>query len=104
MSTQTILIADGNTGRGQRVADALEVAGHPCQVAPHGAAGLEAALSEHPTVIVAQVGIAGSTTVGDGVALAGQVGIIGHLHIGDGARVAAQAGVSHDIPAGETWF
>ena len=57
MSTQTILIADGNTGRGQRVADALEVAGHPCQVSPHGAAGLEAALSEQPTVIVAQVGL-----------------------------------------------
>jgi DNA-binding response OmpR family regulator len=57
MSTQTILIADGNTGRGQRVADALEVAGHPCQVSSHGAAGLEAALSEQPTVIVAQVGL-----------------------------------------------
>lgn len=55
MSTQKILIADGNTGRGQRVASALEVAGHACQVAPHGAAGLEAALSEKPKVIVAQV-------------------------------------------------
>jgi len=55
-------------------------------------------------IIVAQVGVAGSTTIGHGVALAGQVGIIGHLNIGDGARVAAQAGVSHDIPAGETWF
>ena len=50
-----ILIADGNIGRGQRVADALEVAGHDCEVAPHGAAGLEAALSAQPKVIVAQV-------------------------------------------------
>jgi DNA-binding response OmpR family regulator len=55
MSTQMILIADGNTGRGQRVANALEVAGHECQVAPHGAAGLEVALSEQPKVIVAEV-------------------------------------------------
>lgn len=50
-----ILIADANTGRGQRVANALEVAGHACQVAPHGAAGLEVALSEQPKVVVAQV-------------------------------------------------
>jgi len=55
MPTQMILIADGNTGRGQRVANALEVAGHACQVAPHGAAGLEVALSEPPRVIVAEV-------------------------------------------------
>jgi len=55
MSPQTILIADGNTGRGQRVANALEVAGHACQVASHGAAGLEVALSEQPKVIVAEV-------------------------------------------------
>ncbi len=55
MSTETILIADGNTGRGQRVADALTSAGHACRVAPHGAAGLEVALSEQPKVVVAQV-------------------------------------------------
>lgn len=55
MSTQRILIADGDISRGRRVADALAVAGHACRVAPHGAAGLEAALSERPSVIVAQV-------------------------------------------------
>jgi CheY-like chemotaxis protein len=55
MSNRKILIADGNTGRGRRLADALEVAGYVCQVAPHGAAGLEVALSEQPTVVVAQV-------------------------------------------------
>jgi UDP-3-O-[3-hydroxymyristoyl] glucosamine N-acyltransferase len=54
--------------------------------------------------VVSQVGIAGSTTLGDGVALGGQVGVIGHLEIGDGARVAAQSGVGGDIPAGETYF
>jgi CheY-like chemotaxis protein len=53
--TQTILIADGNPARGQRVAHALEAGGHVCRVAPHGAAGLEVALAEPPSVVVAQV-------------------------------------------------
>lgn len=51
-------------------------------------------------VIVAQVGIAGSASLGDGVQMAGQSGLAGHLHIGDGARVGAQAGVMNDVPAG----
>jgi UDP-3-O-[3-hydroxymyristoyl] glucosamine N-acyltransferase len=52
-------------------------------------------------IIVAQVGISGSTVIEDFVALGGQAGITGHLHIGKGARVAAQSGVMRDIPAGE---
>jgi len=51
-------------------------------------------------VIVAQVGISGSATLGDGVQLGGQAGVTGHLAIGDRARVGAQAGVMNDIPAG----
>lgn len=51
-------------------------------------------------VIVAQVGIAGSTSLGHGVQLAGQAGVSGHLHVGDRARVGAQAGVMNDVPAG----
>ena len=53
-------------------------------------------------VIVAHVGIAGSTKVGDGVQIGGQAGIAGHLKIGDGARIAACSGVMRDIAAGET--
>jgi UDP-3-O-[3-hydroxymyristoyl] glucosamine N-acyltransferase len=52
---------------------------------------------------MAQVGLAGSTRVGDGCILAGQAGLSGHITIGDGARLAAQAGVFGDVPAGETW-
>ena len=55
------------------------------------------------SVIVAQVGIAGSTVIGRGVTLAGQAGIPGHLEIGDGATIAAQAGVFGDVPAGATY-
>jgi UDP-3-O-[3-hydroxymyristoyl] glucosamine N-acyltransferase len=54
-------------------------------------------------LIMAQVGIAGSTIVEDGAILAGQVGLSGHLTIGKGARLGAQAGVFGDVPAGETW-
>jgi UDP-3-O-[3-hydroxymyristoyl] glucosamine N-acyltransferase len=53
------------------------------------------------TVLVAQVGIAGSTEIGRWVALGGQVGVVGHITIGDQARVGAQSGVGSDVKAGE---
>jgi UDP-3-O-[3-hydroxymyristoyl] glucosamine N-acyltransferase len=55
-------------------------------------------------LIMAQVGIAGSTHVEDDVILAGQVGLAGHFTVGRGARIAAQSGVTMDVPAGDTWF
>jgi UDP-3-O-[3-hydroxymyristoyl] glucosamine N-acyltransferase len=50
-------------------------------------------------VIVAQVGISGSTVLEDQVVLAGQVGVAGHLRIGAGSRIGAQSGVMADVPA-----
>lgn len=55
------------------------------------------------SIIVAQVGVSGSTTVGKGVTLAGQAGIVGHIRIGDGAVIGAQAGVIGDVPAGAVY-
>ena len=52
-------------------------------------------------MLVAQVGVAGSTRIGDEVALGGQAGISGHLRIGARARVAAQAGVIGDVREGQ---
>jgi len=49
-------------------------------------------------MIVAQVGIAGSTTLGRYVTLAGQAAINGHIAIGDQAIVTARAGVSKSVP------
>ena len=49
-------------------------------------------------VIVAQVGISGSTVLEDQVVLAGQAGVAGHLRIGKGSRVGAKAGVMADGP------
>jgi UDP-3-O-[3-hydroxymyristoyl] glucosamine N-acyltransferase len=54
------------------------------------------------TVLVAQVGIAGSTEIGKWVALGGQVGVAGHIKIGDQARVGGQSGVAHEVKVGET--
>ena len=53
------------------------------------------------SIIVAQVGISGSTKIGSNVTLAGQVGVVGHLEIGDNVMVGAQAGVTHDLPANQ---
>lgn len=76
-------------GRGTKIDNLVQV-GHNVQIGPL-------------SLIVAQVGISGSTTLGQGVVLAGQAGVVGHLQVGDGARVGAQSGVSRDVPAGETW-
>jgi UDP-3-O-[3-hydroxymyristoyl] glucosamine N-acyltransferase len=53
------------------------------------------------SAIVAQVGISGSTKVGNRVVMGGQVGTVGHITIGDDVMVGAKGGVSSDIPAGQ---
>ena len=55
-------------------------------------------------VIVAQVGIAGSTILEDFVQLGGQAGLTGHLRVGARARIAAKAGVMTDVPAGAVFM
>ena len=76
-------------GRGSKIDNLVQIA-HNVQIGPL-------------SLIVAQAGISGSTTLGAGVIVAGQVGIVGHLRIGDGARIGAGSGIAHDIPDGETW-
>ncbi len=53
-------------------------------------------IGEH-TVIAAQTGIAGSTTIGKRCMIGGQVGIIGHLTIGDNVKIAAQSGIGSNL-------
>lgn len=55
-------------------------------------------------LLLAQVGIAGSSRIGRRAILAGQVGVIGHVTVGDGARVSAQSGVAKDLEAGGDYF
>jgi UDP-3-O-[3-hydroxymyristoyl] glucosamine N-acyltransferase len=55
-------------------------------------------------VLVAQVGISGSSVVEHHAILAGQVGVAGHLTIGAGAVVGAQGGVTKDVaPKAYVW-
>lgn len=49
-------------------------------------------------LVIAQTGIAGSTSIGNHVILAGQVAVAGHLTIGDGVLVAGRSGISKSIP------
>lgn len=56
---------------------------------------------EEDSILVAQVGISGSTHVGKKVVLAGQAGLVGHITVGDGAIVTAKTGVYKDIGPGE---
>jgi UDP-3-O-[3-hydroxymyristoyl] glucosamine N-acyltransferase len=53
------------------------------------------------SILVAQVGISGSSRLGRAVVLGGQVGIADHVTVGDEAKIAAQSGVHADVPAGE---
>jgi UDP-3-O-[3-hydroxymyristoyl] glucosamine N-acyltransferase len=53
-------------------------------------------------LLVAQAGIAGSTTLGHHVVVAAQAGLVGHSQIGDGAVIGAKAGVPGDVEEGAT--
>ena len=51
-------------------------------------------------LVVAQVGISGSTIVGDNVTFGGQTGTVGHIHIGGNSVYAARSGIIGDMPEG----
>jgi UDP-3-O-[3-hydroxymyristoyl] glucosamine N-acyltransferase len=72
-------------GQGTKIDNFVQI-GHNCRIGKH-------------CILCAQVGLAGSTILGDYVYLAGQVGVAGHLKIGDRAMVGAQSGITNDIPA-----
>jgi UDP-3-O-[3-hydroxymyristoyl] glucosamine N-acyltransferase len=61
--------------------------------------GHNVAIGRH-CFVVAQVGIAGSATIGDGVALGARVGVGPHTQVGDGAQVAALSIIWQDLAAG----
>lgn len=82
-------VGDTVIGAGTKIDNLVHIA-HNCRVGRN-------------CLFAAQVGLAGSVVVEDGVALGGQVGIADHRTIGAGARVGAQAGVFGDVPAEQTW-
>jgi UDP-3-O-[3-hydroxymyristoyl] glucosamine N-acyltransferase len=72
--------------RGTKIDNLVQI-GHNVEVGEH-------------SILVAQVGVSGSSRLGRGVVLAGQVGVADHVSVGDGALVGAQAGVPSDVEAG----
>jgi UDP-3-O-[3-hydroxymyristoyl] glucosamine N-acyltransferase len=57
---------------------------HNCKIGKHN-------------LLCAHTGIAGSTTTGEYVVMAGRVGVKDHVHIGDGAVIGAMAGILGDV-------
>ena len=51
-------------------------------------------------IVVAQVGISGSTELEDYVTIGGQAGVIGHVRLGKGSMIGGQSGVTKSVPAG----
>jgi len=62
--------------------------------------GHNVTIGEH-CLIVAQVGISGSTAIEDRVVIGGQTGVVGHITIGEGAQIGAQSGVSKSVQPGQ---
>lgn len=52
------------------------------------------------SVLVAQTGIAGSSSLGRSVVLGAKAGVNGHIHLDDGVMVAAMGGVHNSQPKG----
>jgi UDP-3-O-[3-hydroxymyristoyl] glucosamine N-acyltransferase len=73
-------------GRGSRIDNLVQV-GHNVRIG----AG---------SVLVAQSGIAGSTTLGPGAILAGQAGVAGHLRVGARAIIGAKSAALADVADG----
>lgn len=73
-------------GEGTKIDNLVQI-GHNVKVGRH-------------CLLVAQVGIAGSTVLGDWVVVAGQAGMAGHLTIGSRAQIGGGSAVIHDVPEG----
>ena len=56
------------------------------------------------SIICGQVGISGSTKIGNYVTIAGQAGIAGHIEIADQATVGAQSGVTKTLPTKQIYM
>lgn len=74
-------------GQGTKIDNLVQI-GHGVVIGPHN-------------LIIAQTGIAGSSTTGRHVVLAGQVAIAGHIHLADGVMVAGKSGVTKSLTSGK---
>jgi len=70
-------------GEGTKIDNFVMIA-HNCKIGKHN-------------LLCAHTGIAGSTTTGDYVVMAGRVGVRDHVHIGDKAVIGAMSGILGDV-------
>jgi UDP-3-O-[3-hydroxymyristoyl] glucosamine N-acyltransferase len=70
-------------GEGTKIDNFVMIA-HNCKIGRHN-------------LLCAHTGIAGSTTTGEYVVMAGRVGVKDHVHIGDRAVIGAMAGILGDV-------
>jgi UDP-3-O-[3-hydroxymyristoyl] glucosamine N-acyltransferase len=82
-------IRDTVIGEGTKIDNLVQV-GHNVNIGRH-------------CILVAQVGIAGSSTLEDFVVLGARVGLKDNVTIGEGAQLAATSNVHSDVPAGARW-
>ncbi len=80
-------LSDTVIGQGSKLGDLVTI-GHGARIGSH-------------CLLVAQVGVAGSTIIGHHCTIGGQVGIVGHINIGNNVTIAAQSGVTNNIPDGK---
>lgn len=73
-------------GQGVKIDNLVQIA-HNVTIGPH-------------SILVAQVGVAGSARLGSGVIMGGKVGVRDHVVIGNRAQAAACCCISKDVPAG----
>jgi UDP-3-O-[3-hydroxymyristoyl] glucosamine N-acyltransferase len=82
-------VKDTVVGEGTKIDNQVQV-GHNVSIGRH-------------CVIVAQTGIAGSSTLEDFVVLGARVGVVDHSTIGEGAQIAAGSNVKGVVPPGSRW-
>lgn len=79
-------LRDTVIGRGTRIDNLVQI-GHNCQIGEY-------------CILAGQAGIAGSTVLGNRVAMGGQAGAIGHLEIGEGCKISAASAVLGSLKEG----
>ena len=77
-------LSDTVIGQGSKLGDLVTI-GHGARIGQY-------------CLLVAQVGVAGSTNIGHHCVIGGQAGIVGHINIGNNVTIGAQAGVINNIP------
>ena len=75
--------------KGTKLDNLIQIA-HNCDVGEH-------------TLCAAQVGLAGSTTLGRNVVMGGQSATAGHLMVGDFATIAGKGGVTKSLEGGKSY-